>query len=58
MKKLMILVLTLVFLAPAIEARPKNNLPFAPKAKTGKHKTWKQKPVRKNKVINCVKFWN
>jgi hypothetical protein len=54
MKKLMLLILAMLFVF-AVEA--KENLPFAPKPKSGKHKTWKQKPVKQSKLINCAKFW-
>lgn len=57
MKKLIIFILAIV-ISVAVEAIPKNNLPFATKAKTGKHHTKKCKRVKKFDLIDCATFWN
>jgi hypothetical protein len=52
MKKLMIILIAALF----ISCSTSQNLPFAPKEKTGKHKTIKQKPVKQTTLKNCLKF--
>jgi PBP1b-binding outer membrane lipoprotein LpoB len=52
MKKLMILFCA----ALLISCSTSQNLPFAPREKAGKHKTEKQKPVKKTQLKNCLKF--
>lgn len=52
MKKLIIILVAALF----VSCQTSQNLPFAPEKKTGKHKTWKQKPVKKTTLKNCLKF--
>jgi hypothetical protein len=65
MKKLILIIFIFSLITINSEAEPpislsqekgKQYLPFAP-AKKGKHRTWKQKPVKnlKLKIKNCLK---
>lgn len=56
MKKLLFIFMAFILLSGC--ATTNESLPFAPKYKTGNHKTKKCKPIKKEfKLFDCTKNW-